>query len=81
MFDDKNLIGASAAMRHLLESRLHLIAAEEAMSGVEGFGAEHKNAVQLRQSLDEMYLAVEDRTNELGRAAAERESGRGGPAA
>jgi hypothetical protein len=80
MFNDKNLIGASAAMRHLLESRLHLLAAEEAMSNVEGFTAEHKHAVQLRQSLDEMFLALEDRAAEISRAAAKREGDKG-PAA
>ena len=79
MLTDKNVIGASAAMRHLLESRLHLLAAEEAMSNVEGFTAEHKHAVQLRQGLDEMFLAVEDRTAELSRAIGKRDGG--GPAA
>ena len=80
MLTDRNLIGASAAMRHLLESRLHLLAAEEAMSNVEGFTAEHKHAVQLRQGLDEMFLAVEDRTAELSRSTGKRDGG-GGPAA
>jgi hypothetical protein len=82
MFHDKNLIGAAAAMRHLLESRLHMLAAEEAMSNVDGFAAEHNHAVQLRHSLDEIFLAVEDRTAELGRAAGKREGGKDpGPAA
>jgi len=80
MLTDKNLIGASAAMRHLLESRLHLLAAEEAMANVEGFGAEHKHSVQMRQGLDEMFLAVEDRTSELTRTVGKRDGG-GGPAA
>ncbi|HJS08733.1 MAG TPA: hypothetical protein VJ809_13780 [Pirellulales bacterium] len=80
MLFDRNLLGASAAVRHLLESRLHLIAAEEAMANVEGFNTEHRDAVQLRQSLDEVFLAVEDRTTELSRAAAERCGGQG-PAA
>jgi hypothetical protein len=80
MFQDRNLIGASAAVRHLLESRLHLLAAEEAMSNVEGFAAEHKHVVQLRQRLDEMFMTIEDRTAELSRAAAKRESSEG-PAA
>lgn len=80
MFNDKNLIGASAAVRHLLESRLHLLAAEEAMSNIDGFTAEHRHAVQLRQNLDEMFLAIEDRAAEMSREAAKRESGQG-PAA
>lgn len=79
MMTDKNLIGASAAMRHLLESRLHLLAAEEAMSNVEGFCREHKNALEMRQGLDEIFLAVEDRTAELIRSAGN--PGGGGPAA
>jgi hypothetical protein len=74
------LIGATAAMRHLLESRLHMLAAEEAMANVEGFTAEHKHAVQLRHSLDEIFLAVEDHTVALARDAANRQGGKG-PAA
>jgi hypothetical protein len=80
MFSDRNLIGASAAVRHLLESRLHLLAAEEAMANVEGLVTEHRHVVRLRQSLDEMYMVVEDRTVQLSRTTGKQESG-GGPAA
>ena len=80
MLFDRNLLGASVAVRHLLESRLHLIAAEEAMANVEGFTTEYRDAVQLRHSLDEVFSAVEDRATELSRMAAERHGGQG-PAA
>jgi hypothetical protein len=57
-----------------------LIAAEEAMANVEGFVTEHREAVQLRHGLDEIFLAVEDGAAELSRRVAERHSGEG-PAA
>lgn len=62
---ERTLMWASVSTRHLLESRLHLLAAVEAMSDIEGFHREYLRAVELREGLDELFLAVEDKSSEL----------------
>ena len=52
-------------MRHLLEARLHTLAATEALADMEGFAPEHKQVKKLRTSLDELFMAVEDKTMEM----------------
>jgi len=53
---------SSVATRHLLESRLHLLAAVEAMADMDGFLPEYEKAVGIRASLDEIFLDVENKT-------------------
>jgi hypothetical protein len=62
---ERTLMWASVSTRHLLESRLHLLAAVEAMSDIEGFHREYLRAVELREALDELFMAVEDKSSEL----------------
>jgi hypothetical protein len=62
---ERTLMWASVSTRHLLESRLHLLAAVEAMSDIEGFHREYLRAVELREGLDELFMAVEDKSSEL----------------
>ena len=65
MLFDRTLMWSSVATRHLLESRLHMLAAVEAMADIEGFLPEYEKAVSLRATLDEVFIAVEDKTIEL----------------
>jgi hypothetical protein len=68
MFFDRTLMWSSVATKHLLEARLHLRAAVEAMADMEGLVAEYQRVVQVRDELDSVFMAVEDKTAEvLGR--------------
>jgi hypothetical protein len=67
MLFDRSLMWASVSVRHLLESRLHLLAAVEAMSDIEGFHREYLRAVELREGLDELFMAVESKSTALMR--------------
>ena len=67
MLFDRSLMWASVSTRHLLESRLHLLAAVEAMSDIEGFHREYLRAVELREGLDELFMAVEDKVHDMVR--------------
>jgi hypothetical protein len=67
MLFDRSLMWASVSVRHLLESRLHLLAAVEAMSDIEGFHREYLRAVELREGLDELFMAVESKSTDLMR--------------
>jgi hypothetical protein len=69
MLFDRSLIWASVSTRHLLESRLHLLAAVEAMSDIDGFHREYLRAVELREGLEELFLALEDKSAGLMRQA------------
>jgi hypothetical protein len=53
---------SSVATKHLLESRLHVIAAVEALADMDGYHAEYEKALQIRTSLDEIFLDVENKT-------------------
>ena len=64
---DRTLVWSSVAMRHLLESRLHVLAAVEAMADMEGFLDEYHRAVDLRDGLDELFMAMEDKTQAVCR--------------
>ena len=65
MLFDRTLLWSSVTTKHLLESRLHLVAAIEAMADMEGFVAEHQKAVQMRAGLDDVFMAVEDKTADI----------------
>jgi len=56
---------SSIATRHLLESRLHMLAAVEAMADMDGFLPEYERAVGIRASLDDIFLDVENKTINL----------------
>jgi hypothetical protein len=73
MIFDRSLMWSSVATKHLLEARLHLLAAMEAMADMEGFAAEHGQVKKLRSSLDELFLAVEDKTMEMQHRLKEEE--------
>jgi hypothetical protein len=64
---EQRLDCSSVAMRHLLESRLHMLAAVEAMADTEEFLDEYHRAVDLRDGLDELVLEVEDKNRALCR--------------
>lgn len=53
---------SSVATKHLLESRLHALAAVEALADMDGYRAEYEKAMQIRTSLDEIFLDVENKT-------------------
>ena len=63
----QELVRSSEAMRHLLESRLHMLAAVEAMADMEGCLDEYHRAVDLRDGLDDLLMALEDKTRALSR--------------
>jgi hypothetical protein len=65
MVFDRNLMWSFVASKHLLEARLHVVAAMEAMADMEGFAAEHEQVKKLRNALDELFMAVEDKTMEM----------------
>ena len=73
MLFDRSLMWASVSTRHLLESRLHLLAAVEAMSDIEGFHREYIRAVELREGLDELFRAFEDKSHDLMRRIKEND--------
>jgi len=62
MLFDRTLTWSSVATRHLLESRLHMLAAVEAMADIEGFQSEYQKALAIRASLDEIFVDVENKT-------------------
>lgn len=65
MVFDRNLMWSFVATKHLLEARLHILAAMEAMADMEGFAAEHEQVKKLRNNLDGLFMAVEDKTMEI----------------
>jgi hypothetical protein len=56
---------SSVATKHLLESRLHILAAVEALADMDGYVDEYQKAVGIRTSLDEIFLDVENKTIDL----------------
>ena len=59
---DRTLMWSSVATRHLLESRLHLVAVVEALADMDGFLPEYEKAVGIRANLDDFFLDVENKT-------------------
>jgi hypothetical protein len=64
---ERAFLWASVSTRHLLESRLHLLAAIETMSDIEGFHCEYLRAVEIREALDELFMAVDVKSADLQR--------------
>lgn len=64
---DQTLVVSSLAKRHLLESRVQVLAAVDAMADVEGFLDEYHRAVDLSDELDELFMAIEDKTQAICR--------------
>ncbi len=72
---DRNLMWSCVATKHLLEARLHVLAATEALADMEGFAPEHQRIKELRGCLDELFMAVEDKTIEMQHRLKEEQSG------
>lgn len=64
---DQELVWSSEAMRHLLESRLHMLAAVDAMAKMDGILNEYHRAVDLQDGIDDLLVALEDKTRALCR--------------
>lgn len=75
MVFDRNLMWSCVATKHLLEGRLHVLAATEALADMEGFAPEHQRLKELRGSLDELFMAVEDKTIEMQERIKKEQSG------
>ncbi len=64
---DQALVVSSLTKRHLLEARVQVLAAVEAMADIEGFLDEYHRAVDLCDELDQLILAIEDKTQAVCR--------------